>query len=62
MTFNPDPNEQATEVIFSCKRKPINHPTLYFNNVRVATASVAIASLQKQLRLFLDGNVHLVII
>ena len=31
MEFNPDPNKQATEVLFSCKKvKPI-HPQLWFN-------------------------------
>ena len=49
MSFNPDPNKQATEVIFSRKRKLINHPTLYFNG-----ASVASAPFQKHLGLFLD--------
>ena len=49
MSFNPDPNKQATEVIFSRKRKLINHPTLYFN-----CASVASAPFQKHLGLFLD--------
>ena len=32
MTFNPDPKKQATEVIFSHKTKPVNHPPLYFND------------------------------
>ena len=51
MVFNPDPNKQATEVIFSRKRKPVNHPTLYFND-----APVANAPFQKHLGLFLDEN------
>ena len=29
--FNPDPNKQAQEVIFSRKTKKINHPPLTFN-------------------------------
>ena len=49
MTFNPDPNKPATEVIFSRKRKPVNHPALYLKNARVATAPF-----QKHLGLFLD--------
>ena len=49
MAFNPDPNKQATEVIFSRKRKPVNHPALYFNGTPVATAPF-----QKHLGLFLD--------
>ena len=32
MAFNPDPNKQATEVIFSHKKKPVNHPPLYLND------------------------------
>ena len=38
MSFNPYPNKQATEVIFSRKRKPTNHPYLYFNGSPVASA------------------------
>ena len=49
MNFNPDPTKQATEVIFSRKNKPVNHPTLYFNNSPVTSAPF-----QKHLRLFLD--------
>ena len=29
MEFNPDPNKQATEVLFSCKRISPNHPSLF---------------------------------
>ena len=28
MEFNPDPNKQATEVLFSCKKSSPNHPEL----------------------------------
>ena len=31
MRFNPDPNKQAQEVIFSRKINKIDHPPLYFN-------------------------------
>ena len=31
MSFNPDPNKQATEILFSCKKKPVDHPQLFFN-------------------------------
>ena len=31
MDFNPDPNNQATEVVFSHKRNPVNHPALFFS-------------------------------
>ena len=38
--FNPDPNKQSTEVIFSRKIKPVNLPIfiLFFNKAPVATA------------------------
>ena len=49
MVFNPDPNKQATEVIFSRKRQNVNHPALRFNNTPVASASF-----QKHLGLILD--------
>ena len=49
MSFNPDPNKQATEVIFSRKRKPDNHPVLNFNDSPVETAPM-----QKHLGLILD--------
>ena len=45
MSFNPDPNKQATEVILSRKRKTTNHPSLYFN---------ASAAFHKHLGLILD--------
>ena len=38
MAFNPDPNKQATEILFSCKEKPIQHPDLIFNGVPVSRA------------------------
>ena len=47
--FNPDPNKQATEVIFPHKTKPINHPELYFNGAPVVSLPI-----QKHLGLFLD--------
>ena len=31
MTFNPDPNKQTQEVIFSCKTKKTSRPPLNFN-------------------------------
>ena len=35
MEFNPDPNKQATELLFSCKRNSPNHPSLFFNGTVV---------------------------
>ena len=32
MQFNPDPNKQANEVIFSRKTKNSSHPPVAFNN------------------------------
>ena len=39
MAFNPDPNKQATEVLFSCKKKPVQHPELFFNGAPVSRVS-----------------------
>ena len=39
MAFNPDPNKQAAEVLFSCKKKPVLHPELYFNGAPVSRIS-----------------------
>ena len=50
MSFNPDPNKQAQEVIFSRKLK-VCHPPLRFNNNNVSQAS-----LQKHLGLTLDNR------
>ena len=36
MQFNLDPTKQATEVLFSCKKRPVVHPPLIFNNVEVS--------------------------
>ena len=35
MTFNPDPQKQAVELLFSRKRNEIDHPMLFFNNIPV---------------------------
>ena len=32
MSFNPDPNKQPQEVIFSRKRQNLNHDSIYFDN------------------------------
>ena len=31
MNFNPDPNKEATELLFSCKKNGPNHPFPFFN-------------------------------
>ena len=51
MAFNPDPNKQATEILFSCKKIEINHPELTFNG-----ASVARLKEHKHLGLILEPN------
>ena len=38
MRFNPDPNKQATEVIFSRKKKLVLHPLLIFNGSPVESS------------------------
>ena len=49
MEFNPDPIKQATEVIFSCEKNSVNHPTLTFNGDAVVKVNV-----QKHLGLTLE--------
>ena len=51
ITFNPDSNKQAQEVIFSCKTKKISHPPLNFNN-----KSAQQVQFQKCLGVYLDGK------
>ena len=36
MAFNPDPNKQANEMLFSCKKKTVEHPQLIFNGSPVS--------------------------
>ena len=49
MEFNPDPSKQATELLFSTKSKPPNHPPLIFNGTIVSKVNE-----QKHLGLILD--------
>ena len=51
MSFNPDPNRQAQEVIFSRKLKKKPHPPLVFNN-----ASVSQCKSQKHLGIILESK------
>ena len=51
MTFNPDPNKQAQEVIFSRKIRKTSHPPLTFNN-----NSVKQVQFQKHLGVYLDSR------
>ena len=45
MYFNPDPNKQANEVIFSRKLKVHSHPPLTFNNNDVNNNNVLIRNI-----------------
>ena len=49
MSFNPDPNKQAQEVIFSRKIQKSSQPSLIFNN-NIVTQSLT----QKHLGMFSD--------
>jgi len=40
MSFNPDPNKQAVQVIFSNKSSEKAHPLIYFNGIEVKTVKV----------------------
>ena len=56
MIFNPDPNKQAQEVIFSRKTKKINHPPLTFST---STASHTTSQTsQKHLDVILDSSLN----
>ena len=39
MAFNPDPNKQANEVLFTCKTSKVDHPDLVFNGSPVKRVS-----------------------
>ena len=51
MSFNPDPNKQAQEVIFSKKTKKLNRPPLTFSK-----STVSQSTYQKDLGLILDAS------
>ena len=53
MAFNQDPNKRATEVVFSHKKKPVDHPLLLFNDAPIATSNF-----QKHLGLILDEKLN----
>ena len=53
MSFNPDLNKQAQEVIFSRKTVKSSYPLTYFNNVPVSCVS-----LQKHLGVYLDEKLN----
>ena len=51
MEFNPDPNKQATKLLFTCKKNSSNHPPLFFNGTVVPKVHE-----QKHLGLTLDSK------
>ena len=51
MSFNPGPNKQATEVLFSCKVNSDDHPKLTFNSNQVQQCSF-----HKHLGLIVDNK------
>ena len=51
LEFNPDPTQQATEVLFSCKKSSPNHLQMMFNRTLVAKVNY-----QKHLGLILDSS------
>ena len=53
MSFNPDPNKQAQELIFSHRVQMTNHPPLLFNEIVVLKTT-----LQKHLGMFLDSKLN----
>ena len=53
MTFDPDLNKLAEEILFSRKTAKSSHPIIYFNN-----ASVSCVSFQKHLGVYLDEKLN----
>ena len=53
MSFNPDLNKKAQEVVFSRKLNKSSHPKISFNN-----APVVCASCQKYFGMFLDESLN----
>ena len=51
MEFNPDPNKQASAILFYCKESSPNYPQLIFNGTSVAKVNE-----QKHLGLILDSK------
>ena len=53
MNFNPDPNKQAQEIIFSRKKTASLHPVVYFDNKPVKSSQI-----HKHLGMILDSNLN----
>ena len=58
MSFNPDPNKQAQEVLFSRKIQKSSQPSLIFNN-NIVTQSLTQKHLGMLLDTMLDFQEHL---
>ena len=54
MSFNPDPQKQAVELIFSTKRIEMNHPEVCFDNIPVMKVDE-----HKHLGIILDSKLFL---
>ena len=54
MSFNPDTNKQAQEVIFSRSLQMSNHPSLTFSSTSVTQSEI-----KKHLGMFLDFEKHI---
>ena len=54
MTFNPDPQKQAVELIFSRRKIVVDHPNISFNNTPVAKVKK-----HKNLGIILDSNLSI---
>ena len=55
MAFNPEPNKQAVEILFSQNINSPNHPTLYFNGSTVSKVNA-----HKHLEINLDPKLSFV--
>ena len=51
MCFNPDPSKQAVQLVFTRKRKKIDHPSIYFNDLEVKSVNE-----HKHLGLIMDAK------
>ena len=51
MNFNPDPNKQTQEIIFSRKKTASLHPVVYFDNKPVKSSQIC-----KHLGMILDSS------
>ena len=55
MSFNPDPSKLAFQIEFSRKRKKIDHPNIYFNDLEVKSVNE-----HKHLELIMDTKLSFI--